>query len=106
MTIKTEPFKTVNYGIWYDDGRLNFGWLAEEGAHGRPYRYETDDLEEATRKAQVQTEHDINTIFVPEPLNSDSRALFKRVRRLAWEKKLRKAEELVEYLRKKLAANP
>lgn len=95
----------MNYGIWYDDGHLDFGWLAEEGRHGRPYRYETDDLEEATRKAQVQTERDLDTIFVVEPLsdNPHDHTLFKRVRRLANEKRLRRAEALVEYLRKELA---
>ena len=93
----------MNYGIWYDNGRIDFGWLSEEGSHGRPYRYETNDLEEAMAKARFQTEHDKNCVFFAEPIDGDATERFKRVHKLALEKRLRDAEALVESLKRMLA---
>lgn len=92
----------MKYGIWYDDGRIDFGWLGEEGRHGRDHRFETDDLQEAERSASTHALMEQATIFSVEPLNGDSLERFKRVRRLAYENRLQKAEALVRDLRRLL----
>ncbi len=93
----------AKFGVWYDDGKLDGGWLAEEGRHGRTHRGEYFTLEDAREVAERQSHYDPDTIFYAAPLDSDHEKLFKIVRKLAKEKRLSKAEKELKAAKKSLA---
>jgi hypothetical protein len=81
------------FGIWYDDGRIDFGWLAEESRHGRPERAEYLTLEEAERNAEMHRKwYRHRTVFYPSPLNVDEEALAKTVHKMALRGRIERAE--------------
>lgn len=86
----------MRFGIWYDDGRMDFGWLAEEGRHGRQNRIECDTLEEAQKLGERQAYYDHETIFHAASLDSEHTAMFKKVRRMAKEKRLERAKKALD----------
>lgn len=80
------------FGIWYDDGHIDCGWLAEEGRHGRQYRIERSTLEEAQEIAERQQQYEPETAFVAASFDEGHEALFKRVRKIVNRRRLEKAE--------------
>jgi hypothetical protein len=91
------------FGIWYDDGRMDFGWLAEEGRHGRQSRIERLSLEEAQKIAERQALYDKDTIFQAAPLDSDHEEMFTKVRRMAKERRLESAKKALSRAEEALA---
>jgi hypothetical protein len=82
----------MRYGVWYDDGRMDFGWLAEEHNHGRQYRAEYLTLEEAQKVAERQSYYDPETVWVAEPIDGDDEERFKRVRQIAGKLRVKRLE--------------
>jgi hypothetical protein len=93
------------YGVWYDDGNMDFGWLSEEGRHGRDHRLEYDTLEEAEVMAKdMRTSHlwrdeKFRAIFSAEPIDGDARQRFKRIRALAKEHRIKLLEAEIASIR-------
>lgn len=84
------------FGVWYDDGHMDVGWLAEEHNHGRQYRAEYLSMAEAEEVAARQRAYDKDTVFYPAPLDSDHEKLFKTVRKLANMDRVKRAEMELE----------
>jgi hypothetical protein len=80
------------YGVWYDDGHIDCGWLNHEGGHGRPYRAEYSSLEDAHAAAEREAEHDKKTVFYAADVDTEHEKLFKIVRKLVNAKRLARAE--------------
>ena len=93
------------FGVWYDEGGLDCGWLAEEHNHGRQYRIEYSTLEEAEACAERQRYYDKNTVFYAAPLDMDHEELFKKVRKIVNSKKLKDAERKLERAKAAVAAD-
>jgi hypothetical protein len=75
--------KLVNYGVWYDDGKLDYGWLAEEHNHGRQYRAEFLTLEDAEDAAARQRAYDPETLFFAESIDGKDEERCERIHRAA-----------------------
>jgi hypothetical protein len=82
--------QAVRWGVWYDDGHIQLGFLNFEGSHGRPYRMEFDTEEEATEKADEENAHDKDTYFVAMPLSGDVSERLREVRREVLAKRKRR----------------
>jgi hypothetical protein len=91
------------YGIWYDDGRIDLGWLHFEGSHGRPQRCEYDTVEEAREEAVRQGERDMTSVFEPLALDTDDRECSRIVSRIAKQARVRRAEQELGMARQVLA---
>lgn len=87
------------YGVWYDNGRIDFGWLNYEGKHGRPYRAEYSTLEEAQEAADLEAKHDSKCVFHASLIGVDEKKLFKTVHKLARAMRLELAEREVRRAR-------
>lgn len=88
------------YGVWYDDGRMDFGWLAEEGRHGRQHRAEYYSDEEAVRVADREQRADASMVFFAEPIDGQDQERFKRIRKLAKAKRIGRLEAELEAVKK------
>lgn len=84
------------YGIWYDDGRLDFGWLDDVGGNGRPYHAEYESKEEAQEVAERERKHAPGTVFYPALIDTNQKELFERVRKLAHALRIQRAERELE----------
>lgn len=91
---------TTTYGIWYDDGRFQSGWLHQESGNGRSDRYEVTDLAEAQAYAKAQGEFDKTTLYFAEPADGEYRERFRRCKRAALEHRLERALTEVESIRR------
>ena len=81
------------FGVWYDDGHLDFGWLAQEGGNGRVSRAEYFSLEEAERAAEMhRTFYKDGTVFHAAEIGTDEEKLAKRVHKLAMQERVRRAK--------------
>lgn len=90
----------TTYGIWYDDGHIDSGWLHVEGGNGRSSRWEHYDRAMAEEYAKVQRDrNDPSTIFSVEPIDGESRERQYRCRKLALEHRLARALKSVEEIR-------
>lgn len=88
----------MSYGIWYDDGKLDFGWVQTESGNGRTSRFEDDQVHAESHAEMLRHASPWLTCSV-EPLDGDGDERFKRVHRLALEKRLADAEKTVAILR-------
>jgi hypothetical protein len=79
------------FGVWYDGGGFECGWLAEEGRHGRSYSIECSTLEEAQQVADRQTALDADCVYVAAAFNEDHEKLFRRARKIVNRRRLEKA---------------
>jgi predicted outer membrane protein len=95
----------ARFGIWYDDGRMDFGWLNHEGRHGRPYRAEYLSLEEAQRAAELEEQYDKKTVFYATDIDADHQKLFKTVRDLVKRRRLERAEAELESAKAAMGTN-
>jgi len=43
------------WGVWYTNGEMSFGWLAREGGNGRTHTIEVDTKEEAEEIARLNS---------------------------------------------------
>lgn len=84
------------FGVWYDEGGVDCGWLAEEHNHGRQYRIEYSTLEEAEACAERQRYYDKNTVFYAASLDTEYMAMFDRVRKIVNANRLKEAERRLE----------
>ena len=89
----------MQYGIWYDDGEMDFGWLAEEGRHGRDHRLECDTLAEAEAVAKIERSRARDVVFSVEPVEGLATEIYKRVRKLAKENKVKCLEAHISRVR-------
>ena len=88
------------YGVWYDDARMDFGWLAEEDRHGRQHRAEYDSDEEAVRVANREQHADASMVFFAEPIDGKDQERFRRIRKIAKAKRIGRLEAELEAVRK------
>lgn len=58
------------YGIWYTNGEMFFGYLEEEHGNGRSSRWE-GSLINAIAQCVLENRHDRELIFRPIPLKQD-----------------------------------
>lgn len=79
------------YGIWYDDGRTQFGWLSIFGGNGREYRYEAIE-EEATHFASVMRQEDPATAYLVQCVDADKIQIHREGRRAGLTLRLQRAE--------------
>lgn len=89
----------MDYGIWYDDGKIDIGWVHDERGNGRTSRYETPDREDAEAQAATLRSVVPWQTFSVEELDGNHGERFKRVRKLALERRLEEAEKVVRQLR-------
>lgn len=80
------------FGVWYDGGGLECGWLAEEGRHGRSYRIERSTLAEVEETAERQSTLDPECVYVAAALDEDHEKLFRRARKIVNRRRLDKAK--------------
>ena len=73
----------MKYGVWYDDGHVDLGWLNFEGGNGRVYRFEFDDEAEAQERADHEAFVDKKRVYVPMPLSGNFLERVERARKLA-----------------------
>ncbi len=93
------------FGVWYDDGRLDFGWLAYEGRHGRSYSLEVPTLEEAQEIADREAQYDKETVFYAADKEADHTEMFKTVRKIVNRRKLEKAERDLKHAKAAVAGD-
>lgn len=89
----------MRYGVWYDDGSLDVGWLAEEHNHGRRYRLECTTLEDAETVAERQRAYDSETLFVAQPIDGKDEARLLKFREQAKQIKISRLEREITRLK-------
>lgn len=83
---------TTRFGVWYDGGGFDCGWLAEEHNHGRQCRAEYPTLEAAEKVVEREAYHDKETVFLAAPLDVEHEELFKKARRVFNQGRLSRAK--------------